>query len=187
MKNYPEAIKAYENLAQVSPGNSDVQSALASLYKDSGDLAKAREYYQKILTANPKDVAATLELGRIAIKSGDPQSSLDPLNRAYTLASKMDNQEQKASSLHFMAVAYGMLSKPEEGLRNEQQALAIWRSIGQKRGLALSLNEMASAQASLGKPKDALANLPGGAADSARNRRQARPGRHPDRSGQFLR
>ena len=113
-KNYPEAIKAYENLAKASPDNSDVQSALASLYKDSGDLAKAREYYQKILTANPKDVTATLELGRVAIKSGDPQGSLDPLNRAYTLAVQMDNQEQKAASLHCMAVAYGMLSKPEE-------------------------------------------------------------------------
>ena len=158
MKNYPEAIKAYENLAKASPDNSDVQSALAGLYKDSGNLAKAREYYEKILSANPKDVAATIELGRVAIKSGDAQGSLDPLNRAYTLAIQNDNQEQKAFSLHYMAVAYEMLSKPEESVRNEEQALAIWRQIGQKRGLALSLNEMASAQALLGKNKDALAN-----------------------------
>ena len=106
-KNYPEAIKAYENLAKASPGNSEVQSTLAGLYKDSGDLTKAREYYQKMLTANPKDVMATIELGRVAIKSGDPQGSLDPLNRAYSLAVQMDNQEQKAASLHDMAVAYG--------------------------------------------------------------------------------
>jgi serine/threonine protein kinase/tetratricopeptide (TPR) repeat protein len=158
-KNYPEAIKAYENLAKASPGNSDVQGALAGLYKDSGNLAKAREYYQKVLSANPKDVTATLEMGRIAIRSGDPQGSLDPLNRAYTLSIQMDNQEQKAASVHFMAVAYGMLSKPEESMRNEQEALAIWRRIGQKRGLALSLDEMAMVQASLGKPKDALANF----------------------------
>ncbi len=85
-KNYPDAIKAYENLAKASPDNSDVESALASLYKDSGNLAKAREYYQKLLTTNPKDVAATLELGSLALKSGDPQGSLDPLNRAHTLS-----------------------------------------------------------------------------------------------------
>jgi eukaryotic-like serine/threonine-protein kinase len=157
-KNFPEAIKAYENLAKASPDNSDVESVLASLYKDSGDLAKAREYYQKLRTANPNDVAATLELGRVAIKSGDPQSSLEPLNRAYSLATQMDNQEQKATSLHFTAVAYGMLGKPEEELRNEREALVIWRAIGEKRGLALSLNQLASAQASLGKPKDALAS-----------------------------
>ncbi len=159
VKNYPEATKAYENLAKVMPGSSDVQSALASLYQDSGDLAKARDYYQKLLSSNPKDVAATLDLGRIEIKSGNPQGSFDPLNRAYSLAAQVDNQEQKATSLHLMAVAYRMLNKPQEVLHNEQQALKIWREIGQKRGLAFSLNEMAQAQASLGNNKDALPNF----------------------------
>ena len=159
-KNYPEAIKAYENLAKASPDNSDVQSALASLYKDSGNLAKAREYYQKLLTANPKDVTATLELGRIAIRSGDPQGSLDPLNRAYTLAIQMDNQEQKAASLHFMAVAYGMLSKPEESLRNEAGSagyLAAHRPEAWPR--PQPERRWPQLQASLGKTKDALANF----------------------------
>ncbi|MGA2003091.1 MAG: tetratricopeptide repeat protein [Terriglobales bacterium] len=159
VKNYPEAIKAYENLAKVSADNSDVKAALASLYQDSGDLVKARDYYQKILAANPKDVAATIDLGRIQIKSGDAQGSLDPLNRAYSLAVQVDNQEQKATSLHMMAVAYRMLSKPEEVLRNEQEALTIWRRIGQQRGLAFSLNEMARAQAALGKTKEATSNF----------------------------
>jgi serine/threonine protein kinase/tetratricopeptide (TPR) repeat protein len=158
-KNYPEAIKAYETLAMASSDNSDVQSALASLYQDSGDLVKARAYYQKLLTSNPKDVAATLDLGRIEIKSGDPQGSFDPLNRAYSLAVQMDNQEQKAASLHLMAVAYRNLSKPQEVLRNENEALTIWRQIGQKRGLAFSLNEMARAQASLGMTKEAASNF----------------------------
>ncbi len=159
VKNYPEAIKAYENLATVMPGSSDVQSALASLYQDSGDLVKARDYYQKLLSSNPKDVAATLNLGRIEIKSGNPQGSFDPLNRAYSLAAQVDNQEQKATSLHLMAVAYRMLNKPQEVLHNEEQALKIWRDIGQKRGLAFSLNEMAKAQASLGNNKEALPNF----------------------------
>ena len=158
-KNYPEAIKAYETLAKASPDNSDVQSALASLYADSGDLTKAREYYQKLLSANPKDIGATLNLGRIQIKSGDAQGSFDPLNRAYSLAAQVDNQEEKATSLHLMAVAYRMLSKPQEVVRNEQEAISIWRHIGQKRGLAFSLNEMARVQRSLGNNKDAMANF----------------------------
>src|ERR1035437_1243171 len=158
-KNYPEAIKAYENLAKVLPDNSDVQSALASLYQDSGDLEKARAYYQTLLSSNPKDVAAALDLGRIEIKSGNSQGSFDALNRAYSLAVQVDNQEQKATSLHLMAVAYRNLSKPQEVLRNEQEAITIWRHIGQKRGLAFSLNAMAAAQASLGDTKDALPNF----------------------------
>jgi serine/threonine protein kinase/tetratricopeptide (TPR) repeat protein len=154
-KNYPEAIKAYETLAKVSPANSDVQSVLAGLYADSGDLAKAREYYRKLLTANPKDISANLDFGRVTIKSGDAQGSFDALNKAYNLAVQVDNQEQKATSLHLMATAYRKLSKPEEVLRNEQQAITIWKGLGQKSGLAASLNEMARAQSSLGKIKDA--------------------------------
>jgi eukaryotic-like serine/threonine-protein kinase len=158
-KKYPEAIKAYETLAQASPDNYDVEAALAGLYQDSGDLAKAREYYQKILSANPKDIAATLDLARIDIKSGDAQGSFDPLNQAYSLAVQVENQEQKATSLHLMAIAYRNLSKPQEVLRSEQEAITIWRHIGQERGLAFSLNAIASAQASLGNSKEALSNF----------------------------
>jgi eukaryotic-like serine/threonine-protein kinase len=159
VKNYPEAIKSYETLAKASPGNYDVQLALAGLYQDSGDLVKAREYYQRILSANPKDIGATLDLARVEIKSGDAQGSFDPLGRAYNLAVQVDNQEQKATSLHLMAMAYRKLSKPQEVLRNEQEAITIWQSIGQKSGLASSLNEMARAQSSLGNAKDAESNF----------------------------
>ena len=130
-KHFPEAIRAYENLARVLPDNADVRTALARLYEDSGDLAKARDFYQKIVGSNPKDIEATIDLGRIQIKSGDARISLEALNRAYSLAVQMENQEQKASSLHLMAVAYRNLSKPEEVLRSEREALVIWRQIGQ--------------------------------------------------------
>ncbi len=158
-KNYPEAIKAYENLAKASPDNSDVQSALARLYEDNGDFAKATEYNEKILAANPKDVTATLALGRLAINSGKAQASLDPLNRALTLSVQLDNQEQKGATLQNIGVAYRMLNKPEDALRNYQEALAIRRRLGQKRGIASSLNEIARMQVLLGQGKDALSNF----------------------------
>jgi len=158
-KNFPAAIKAYETIAKVSPENADVQSALAALYEQSGDFSKAAEYDQKILTANPKDINATLAVGRLAIKSDNAQAALDPLNRALTLSVQLDNQEQKAATLHAMAVAYRMLNKPEDGLRNDEESLAIWRSIGQKRGIASSLNEIARTQVLLGKNKEALVNF----------------------------
>src|SRR5258708_22817340 len=95
----------------------------------------------------------------VDLKTGDPQGSLEPLNHAYSWAVAMDNQEQKATSLHLTAVAYRMLGKPEEVLRSEKEALTIWRQIGQQRGLAFSLNEMARAQASLGNAKEAMSNF----------------------------
>ena len=158
-KNFPAAIKAYETIAKVSPENADVQSALAALYEQSGDFAKASEYNQRILKANPKDINATLAMGRLAIKSDNAQGALDPLNRALTLSVQLDNQEQKAATLHAMAVAYRMLNSPQDGLRNDEEALAIWRNIGQKRGIASSLNEIARTEVLLGKNKEALDNF----------------------------
>ena len=158
-KNFPEAIKAYENLAKASPDNTDVQSALAALYEEAGDLTKANLYNQAILKSNPKDVTATLAVGRLAINSGKPQASLDPLNRALTLSVQLDNKEQKAASLHLIGLAYWRMNKPEDALRNYQEELAIWRQLGQKGGIALSLNEMAKAQDVLGDSKSALSNF----------------------------
>jgi serine/threonine protein kinase/tetratricopeptide (TPR) repeat protein len=158
-KNFPEAIKAYENLAKASPDNTDVQSALAALYEEAGDLTKANQYNQAILKSNPKDVTATLAVGRLAINSGKPQASLDPLNRGLTLSVQLDNKEQKAASLHLIGLAYWRMNKPEDALRNYQEELAIWRQLGQKGGIALSLNEMAKAQDVLGDSKSALSNF----------------------------
>jgi len=158
-KNFPAAINAYETIAKASPENADVQSALAALYEQSGDFAKAAEYNQKILKANPKDITATLAMGRLAIKSDNAQGALDSLNPALSLAIQLDNQEQKAATLHAMAVAYRMLNRPLDSLRDGEDALTIWRSIGQKRGIASSLNEIARAEVSLGKNKEALANF----------------------------
>ncbi len=156
--NYPDAIKAYENMARVSPDNADVQSALARLYEDTGDFSKAAELNQKLLVANPKDITAIVATGRVAIKNGDPRGALDPLNRSLTLSIQFGNDEARGTSLHLMGVAYRMLDKPEEALHNFQEALAIRRRIGQKRGIAFSLNEMAVVEESLGKPKDALSH-----------------------------
>ena len=158
-KNFPAAIKAYETIAKASPENADVQSALAGLYEQAGDFVKAGAYNQKILNANPKDINATLAMGRLAIKSDNAQGALDPLNRALTLSVQLDNQEQKAATLHAMAVAYRMLNRPQDGLRDDEDALAIWRSVGQKRGIASSLNEIARTEVLLGKNKEALVNF----------------------------
>jgi tetratricopeptide (TPR) repeat protein/predicted Ser/Thr protein kinase/TolB-like protein len=157
-RNLPEAIKAYGKLAEASPNNADVQAALADLYEQSGDLAKAAEFNQKVLAANPKDITATMAMGRLSINGGNAQAGLDALNKALTLSIAADNQEQRAKSLHLIGVAYWRMNKPQEALRNYQEELPIWTQLGEKRGLALCLNETAKVQALLGD-KNALSNF----------------------------
>jgi tetratricopeptide (TPR) repeat protein/predicted Ser/Thr protein kinase len=159
IRNYPEAIKSYENLVKAAPDNTDVQAALGSLYEENGELAKAGAHYQKILAANPKDVVATLATGRIALEGGNAQASLEPLNRALSLSIQVGNDEEKATSLHDIGYAYEILNKPEEALGNYQQALEIRRRIHDQRGIAKSLDKMARVEAQLGKNKPAAAHF----------------------------
>ncbi len=155
-KNSQKAIAAYENLAKSFPDNLDVLFALGSLYEDAGDLDKARSYYQRVLQADSKNLDTLLAMGRIEIKSGNPQLGLDPLDRARHLAIDLDNQEQQALILQATGIAYKLMSKPAEALRNYQDSMAINQKLGQKRGVAASLVEIAQVQLSLGKPDAAL-------------------------------
>jgi len=159
MKDYPKAIEAYENLARASPGDSDVQFALGSLYEETGAFQKAREHYAAVLKADPQSVEALWKMGGVEIESDNPQGSLDYLNRGLTLSVELGNDEKKALILQAIGVAYELMNKPEEALRSFQESLAIQRRLGQKRGVAASLNGMAQVYSLLGKPDAALASF----------------------------
>ncbi|HUK24869.1 MAG TPA: tetratricopeptide repeat protein [Terriglobales bacterium] len=158
MNNTQKAIAAYENLAKVNPGDMDVEFALAGLYEQAGNFDAARKGLADVVTHDPNNVDALLASGRVEIKAGNPQAGLDFLTRALNLAIQLDNQEEKAAILQATGIAYRMLSKPEDALRNYQESLAIKRQIGDKRGAGSSLEEMASVQETLGHPDEALAS-----------------------------
>jgi tetratricopeptide (TPR) repeat protein len=156
-KDNQKALAAYENLAKSFPDNLDVQFALGSLYEDAGDLDKARACYANVLKADGKNLDALLASGRVEIKAGNPQKGLDPLDQARHIAIDLDNQEQQALILQATGIAYKLMNKPAEALRNYEDSMAINQRLGQKRGVAASLSEIAQVQLSLGKPDAALA------------------------------
>jgi tetratricopeptide (TPR) repeat protein/predicted Ser/Thr protein kinase len=149
--NYDKAIEAYENLLQLSPNDPQVNFNLAKLYEDKGTFDKAHDYYAKVLAIDPKYVDAQLATGRVEIKRGNAQGSLDSLNRALSLSIELNNQMGKATVLQALGVAYRLLNRPDDALQNYQQSLAIKRQIGDKRGVAASLSEIAFTEESQGK------------------------------------
>jgi eukaryotic-like serine/threonine-protein kinase len=155
-KNNQKAIAAYENLAKSFPDNLDVLYALGSLYEDAGDLGRARVYYQKILQSDGKNLDTLLAIGRVEIKAGNPQLGLDPLDRARRLAVDLNNEEQQALILQATGIAYKLMNRPTEALRNYEDSKAINEKLGQKRGVAASLVEIAQVQLSLGKLDEAV-------------------------------
>ena len=153
-----KAIAAYENLAKASPDDSEVNFELAALYEASGAFEQARAHYKKVLEHDPKYVAALLASGRVEIKAGNPQGSLDFLNQALSLAIQLGQDEEKADVLHAIGAAYQGLDKPSEAQRYYQESLEIKRRSGQKRGIAVTLGRIAQVQEQLGNMDAALAS-----------------------------
>jgi eukaryotic-like serine/threonine-protein kinase len=156
MKDNPKAITAYENLAKIMPGNPDVAYALGGLYMDQGDYDKSRAQFNKILTADPKNIRALWQISGIETLQGNPQGSLDPLNNALSQAIQTDNQEEKALILQALGISYRQMNKPQEAIKYYQDSMDISRKLGLQRLLANNLSELAQVQITLGKPDAAM-------------------------------
>ena len=159
LKEDKKAIAVYEDLARNSPDDLDVQFALGSLYEEDGDLDTALAHFGNVLKSDPKNLDALLALGRVDCKRGDPQAGLDPLSGALNIAVQVDNKEQQATILQITGIAYKLLGRSEEALRNYQQSMDINTRLGKKRGVAANLSEISQVQARMGKPDLALASL----------------------------
>ncbi len=155
--NTQKAIDAYQQLAAANPADTEVQFALAKLYEQNSDFVAAKQRLASVLASDPKNVEALLATGRVAIKSGDPNGGLEPLNRAFTLADQLNNQEEKAAILQATGIAYRLMNRPDEALQKIEDSLKIKQQINDQSGEAASLDQIAQIQNHQGKSQAALA------------------------------
>jgi tetratricopeptide (TPR) repeat protein len=153
-----KAIESYENLVKAAPNSASVQFDLGSLYEDNDELDKAKARFAKVVELDPKFVEGLLALGRVEIKLGHPEDSLQPLNTALTLAIQLNLDEARANILQAIGIAYRQ-EKPEEALKRFQESLEIKKQLGDKSGMAASLNEISMVQQALGKRAEAEQSL----------------------------
>jgi eukaryotic-like serine/threonine-protein kinase len=158
MKDNKKAIEAYESLARSMPRNPDVESALGSLYTDTGAYDKARAQLSRLLESDPKNMKALWQSGVVEMMNDNDQAALDPLNKALSLAVETDNSEMKALILQAMGISYRVMNKPDEAIRDYQEAMEINRRLGLKRNLAGNLVEMAVIENNRGKVDAALSD-----------------------------
>ncbi|HEX4309608.1 MAG TPA: tetratricopeptide repeat protein [Acidobacteriaceae bacterium] len=156
--NTQKAIDAYQQLAAANPSDTEVQFALAKLYEQNRDYPAAKQRLTAVLGSDPKNVAALLASGRVAIMSGDPAGGLQFLGVALPIAVDLNNQEEKAAILQATGIAYNRMNRPEDALNNLKQSLAIKEQIGDKRGAAASHEQIGSIEDLAGNQKDGLAN-----------------------------
>lgn len=153
--NYEKALDAYENLERLMPADPQLQFEMGELYETHGEYDKAHAHYDKAVQADPKHLEALRGLGQVEYERGNPQASLDYLNRALSLAVELNNRQGKAIVLHDLGEAYRLLNRPQDALQNFQQSLEIKKAIGDKKGTAASLDEVALTYGLMGKPAEA--------------------------------
>jgi tetratricopeptide (TPR) repeat protein len=157
--DHDKAIQAYESLAKVSPGDSQVLFDLASAYEATGAYDRAHDTLRRVLELDPQFSNGLFALGRVEIRRGNTEAALEHLNRALSLTIQSDNTELKGTVLNALGIAYKLLGKPEDALRYYSEALEIRRRIGDQRGVAGSLNELGQIHAQLKRPQEALAKF----------------------------
>ena len=117
--------------------------------------SRRREHFAKVVELDPKFVRGLLALGRVEIKQGNPQPSLEHLDRALSLATQLDNDEARANIQQAIGIAYMRLNRPNEALTRYQESLAIKQRLGNKRGMAASYVQIGEVQKTLGNPAEA--------------------------------
>ena len=138
--DFEAGIDAYENLLRTRPTDAGLNYELAILYEQAGSFDLAREHLQTTLDLDPQNVTAQLAMGRVLIRSGNPQESLAPLNQAFSLAIQVDNKEAQANTKQALGIAYQFMGRPDEALKNFEESLETKREIGDRRGVAASLS-----------------------------------------------
>jgi tetratricopeptide (TPR) repeat protein len=112
--NLPAAISRYQVVAQYA-GDTGIRSQaytdLASAYRQSGERAKAKQYFEIALQLAPNETVALVGLGLIAEKNDDPAEAV----RQYTLAMKV-----QPTDVGFLLLAHALES---EGNADEAKAV----------------------------------------------------------------
>jgi len=153
-----DAITSLERLVEARPSDMQLQFELAELYERNGAFEKAAAAYGRVVQVDPKHGEALYAAGRVAIRRGDHQGSLESLNSALTIAIQLDKPEARARVLQALGIGYRNLGRHDDALTHFEQSLTIKKQIGDERGIASSLSEIAYIHDLQGRPEKAVDN-----------------------------
>lgn len=102
-----EAIEAYSQYLAIKPDNADVRTDMAIMYRNSGDVNRALEQFQKAAQSDPKHVNSRYNIGIVllhdkqdikgAIKAWEEYLKVDPKSeRAERVRAQMENLKKMA-------------------------------------------------------------------------------------------
>lgn len=128
-----EAMMLLENQIQSQPNNLVLRRFLATEYFMKGDLDKARQHYDSLIAADPKDYKSLNNLASIYLNT-NPSKAVELAMKAYTL---MPNNPNVADTLGFALIKN---KQAAQGISYIRQAMKVDNSNEVRYHLAVGLN-----------------------------------------------
>ena len=140
----PERSRAIlAELAERYPHDSAARLALAESYGDEGLFPEAREILDALVAREPHHPRAWFLLGKFAILAGDSRRAADDyLVRALVVQNRLDSAKGRADVLNAMGIAHRDLGEIDRALERYEEAAALRREIGDRRGYAATLTNL---------------------------------------------
>lgn len=110
----PEAIAELKRAVELCPAFADLQLRLGTLYRDSGNLALAREHYAAARDANPKYAPARVLLGLALLSLGLPDQAVGEWREALAI-----DPENPTAKMYLRMVEAQRNARPRESTGSE--------------------------------------------------------------------
>jgi tetratricopeptide (TPR) repeat protein len=130
-RDFREAVKAYSQIAEMSPDESQVYVDLGYAYENAGDADKALENYLKAISLNNGQYAtAYLRAGIIYNRKQDRENALKMYEKAEQLYRAASNNEGVNAVMRRRGILFRQTGKYEEARAQFEQCLDAARAMG---------------------------------------------------------
>lgn len=143
-------------------GTAQVKNNLGEVYYYRGDLAKAKEYFNRALQLHVKvgdrkgQALAHLNLGYTYSDSGDLHNSMAHLSHSLTLWRAVNDIRGEALSNTASGMVLNFRGDHQNAFDAYKRAIQLFRTIGDKQGEAAALNSLGKSYEDLNEPQTAL-------------------------------
>jgi serine/threonine protein kinase/Flp pilus assembly protein TadD len=155
-RDYREAVKAYTEIAELSPNESQVYVDLGYAHENDGNTDKALENHLKAISLNNVQYAtAYLRAGIVYNRKQDRQNALKMYEQAEQLYRARGNNEGVNEVLHRRGVLYRLIGKPEDAKTEFLQCLNAARTLGLEAQQITALIDLSYLASGMGQPAEA--------------------------------
>ena len=156
LRKFDEATKAYSDIAEMSPDDSQVYVDLGYAFENDGKPDKALENYLKAISLNSQYATAYLRAGIVySSRKNDRDKALAMYDKAEQLYRAASNNESINEVQQHRGVLYRIVGRYDEARAQFQQSLDAARTMGMEAQQITALIQMSYLDSILGHASEA--------------------------------